>query len=115
MVVLLTVAGLHVPVIPLIDVVGNTGAVDPLQTGAIALNVGTVRGLTVTVRDAVPAHWPALGVNKYVPVVVLLTVAGLQVPVIPLFDVVGSTGDVDPLHIGEMLLNAGEVTEIVKL
>ena len=40
--VLLTVTGLHVPVIPLFEVVGNTGAGDPLQMGAIVVNVGIV-------------------------------------------------------------------------
>ena len=34
------------------------------------------------------------------PLAVLLTVAGDQVPVMLLFDVVGRTGAVDPLHIG---------------
>jgi hypothetical protein len=50
-------------VIPLLDVVGNAGAGAPEQIGAIASNVGTVLGLTVTVKVVVVAHWPALGVN----------------------------------------------------
>lgn len=41
-VVLLTVAGLQVPLNPFKDVVGNTGAVLPLQIGATGANVGTV-------------------------------------------------------------------------
>ena len=36
-----TVDGFHVPVIPLLDVVGNIGAVVPAQNGGMALNVGT--------------------------------------------------------------------------
>ena len=53
---MLTVAGLQVPVIPLIEVVGKTGAVAPEQIGAISSNVGTRFGLTVTLKVAVVAH-----------------------------------------------------------
>jgi acetyl-CoA carboxylase alpha subunit len=60
---LLTVAGLHVPVILLVDVVGSTGAVVPEQTGSIASNVGAMLGLTVMSIVVVVAHWPASGVN----------------------------------------------------
>ena len=62
-VVLFIVAGLQVPVTPLLDVVGSTGAADPLHIGAGVVNVGTVCGLTVTVSVAVVAHCPAVGVN----------------------------------------------------
>ena len=105
--VLSTVAGDQVPVIPLVDVVGNVGAVDPLHIGFIAANDGIMLEETVTVSVVVVAHWPASGVNVYVPVVVLSTVAGDQVPVIPLIDVVGNTGAVDPLHIGAMAVKVG--------
>ena len=60
---LLTGDGLQVPVTPLLDVVGSTGAADPLHIGAGVVNVGTVCGVTVTVNDAVVAHTPAVGVN----------------------------------------------------
>ena len=56
-------AGAQVPVIPLVDVVGSTGAAVPLQIAGTAVKVGTVCGLTVTVRVAVVAHNPAVGVN----------------------------------------------------
>jgi len=46
--VLLTEAGVHVPVIPLSDVVGNTGAAVPEQIDAIAAKVGVTAGVTVT-------------------------------------------------------------------
>jgi hypothetical protein len=62
-VVLLTVAGFHVPVKPLVEVVGKIGAVAPLQIGAIAANVAVIVGLTVTDNVVVIAHWPALGVK----------------------------------------------------
>jgi hypothetical protein len=55
-VVLLTVAGLHVPVMPLVEVVGSKGAVDPSQIGAMAVKVGVTVGFTVTVNVAVEAH-----------------------------------------------------------
>jgi hypothetical protein len=56
-------AGDHVPVIPLIDVVGNGDKVAPEQIGATGLNVGVTLELTVIVNDAVVAHCPAVGVN----------------------------------------------------
>ncbi len=110
---MLTVAGLHVPVTPLVDVVGNTGTVDPIQMEALVpkLNVGVRIGFTVTVNVCVVAHKPAVGVNVYVPLAVLLTVAGLHVPVIPLLDVVGNAGTTPPLQIVRVVpkLNVGVI------
>jgi hypothetical protein len=48
---------------PLLDVVGNTGAVVFLQKGAIAVNAGAVLLLTFMVTDVVVAHKPAVGVK----------------------------------------------------
>lgn len=48
--VLLTVAGFHVPVIPLLDVAGKTGAVAPLHIEGTGLNVGVMFEFTVTVN-----------------------------------------------------------------
>ena len=56
-------AGAHVPVIPLLDVVGRAASVAPEQIGATALNVGVMFGLTVIVNVVVVAHCPAVGVN----------------------------------------------------
>jgi hypothetical protein len=76
------VAGLHVPEMPFVEVVGKTGAALPLQKAGIAVKAGIVpAAVTVTVKVAGVAHCPVFGVNVYVPVLVLLTVAGLQVPV----------------------------------
>ena len=61
--VLLTVAGDQVPVMPFNEVVGNTGAAEPEQIGVIAANVGVTVGFTVTASVAVVAHWPASGVK----------------------------------------------------
>ena len=60
---LLTIAGVHVPVMPFKDVVGKTGAILPLQIGAMVVNVGIVFGVTVTFKVAVVAHWPVVGVK----------------------------------------------------
>src|SRR6188508_1217923 len=49
-VVVLSSAGDHVPVIPLLDVGGNGASVAPVQTGATAVNVGITLGLTVIVN-----------------------------------------------------------------
>ena len=56
-------AGDQVPVIPLFEVVGSTGATVPVQIGFIAVNVGIILELTVTSKVAAVAHWPAVGVN----------------------------------------------------
>ena len=56
--VLLTVAGLHVPEILLVDVPGRVGGVAPLQIGAMALKVGVTLELTVTERDVLYAGQP---------------------------------------------------------
>ena len=62
-VAVLLIAGAHVPVIPLLEVVGNAERVPPEQIGATALKVGVRFGLTVIVKVVVVAHWPAAGVN----------------------------------------------------
>ena len=54
--VLLTTAGDQVPVMPFIDVVGNTGASVPEQIDAIAAKVGVTAGVTVTSMVVVVAH-----------------------------------------------------------
>src|ERR1044072_310310 len=82
-VAVLSKAGAHVPVMPLVEVVGSGVKVAPAQIGATAVDVGVTVGLTVIVIVAVVAHCPAVGVKVYV-VVVVLSKAGAQVPVIPL-------------------------------
>ena len=51
--------------IPLVDVVGNTGTADPAQIVSEdpMLNTGTLFGLTVTLRVVAVAHCPAEGVK----------------------------------------------------
>ncbi len=82
-------AGDQVPVIPFIDVVGNTFRDCPLQFGATGLKLGVIFGLTTIVIVALEAHCAALGVNVYV-VVAVLFIAGDHVPTFPFKDVVGN-------------------------
>lgn len=63
MVAVLLSAGLQVPLIPLLDVVGSEVIVAPEHTGATWLKVGTVLLPTLMVMVAVVAHCPAVGVN----------------------------------------------------
>ena len=77
-------AGDQVPVIPLLDVVGNADKLAPQKIGATSVNVGVIFGLTVTVIEAVAAHPAALvPVTVYVVVtlgaIVILGVGGIVV------------------------------------
>src|SRR5678815_1499339 len=83
---------------PLFDVVGNAGTPAPAQIVSVLpkLNVGIIFGITVTVNVVGLAHCPAVGVNVYVPEVVLLTTAGFHVPVMPLVEVPGKAGTAPP-------------------
>jgi hypothetical protein len=85
---------------PLSDVAGSAGAVDPEQIVAgKAAKAGVVLFVTFTVTVTGIAQIPAFGVNVYCPVVVLLTIAGFQVPAIPSSEVAGRVGAVVPEHI----------------
>ena len=60
---MLLIAGDHVPVIPLFDVVGKALIVAPEQNVPTGSKVGVVFGVIVIVNAAVVAHCPAVGVN----------------------------------------------------
>ena len=62
-VVVLLIAGVHVPLIPFVDVVGIAASASPEHIAATAANVGVINGLTVIVNVVGTAHWPAVGVN----------------------------------------------------
>ncbi len=62
------------------------------------MNDGVCLGVIFTFIVAVVAHCPALGTNVYT-VDCVLFIAGLHVPIIPLFDVVGKL-KLLPEHIG---------------
>ena len=59
----LLIAGDHVPVIPLVEVVGNADKLAPEQIDATCVKVGVVFGVTVIVMVAVVAHNPVVGVK----------------------------------------------------
>ena len=117
---LLTVAGDHVPVIPLTEVLGRVGTPPPEQIDNEVpnVNVGVSFGFTVTENVALSAHWPASGVNVYVPDAVLLMAAGDQVPVMPLVDEAGKAGTLPPSQTDMEVPNQNEgvtLGEIVTL
>ena len=55
-VAVLSNAGDQLPVMPLLEVVGNADSVAPEQIGATAVNVGVMLELTVIVKVVVVAH-----------------------------------------------------------
>lgn len=61
----LMLAGLHVPVMPSVEVLGNEGTVPPAQmvVPVPKLKVGVTFGFTVTVNVVGVAHSPASGVK----------------------------------------------------
>ena len=61
--VVLSSAGAHEPVMPLLEVVGNGVKVAPEQIGAIAVNIGVMLVFTVIVNVVVAAHCPGSGVK----------------------------------------------------
>ena len=60
---MLSIAGLQVPVTPLVEVVGSAGIGAPEQYVPGAGNVGVAIGLIVIVRVVVVAHCPGFGVK----------------------------------------------------
>lgn len=85
----LSSAGDHVPVMPLVEVVGNAAKAAPEQIGPTALKVGATSELTVTVTVPLLIQAPEVSETEYtcvvpglavteVPVVALNPVAGLQ-------------------------------------
>jgi hypothetical protein len=59
----LSKAGVHDPVYPSSEVVGNAAKVPPEQMGATAANVGVIFGFTTMVKVFVVAHNPIVGVK----------------------------------------------------
>ncbi|WP_422108102.1 hypothetical protein [Winogradskyella sp.] len=106
-VVVLSKAGLQLPIIPLLEVVGKGAKVSPSQIGFTASNTGITLGLTIISSVVSNAQFcPASGVKVYM-VVAVLSSAGLQLPVIPLFEVVGSGTKFSPSQIGLTASNIG--------
>jgi hypothetical protein len=96
---MLFITGDQDPVTPLLDVVGKGLEFSPEQIGATWVNVAAVGFTTILIEDVVVVHCPEVGVKVYV-VVVVLFIAGDQVPVTPLFEVVGNKLKAAPEQIG---------------
>ena len=74
------------------------------------MNVGVVIEFTVIVIVAVGAQGSTSGLKVY-NVVVVLSSAGLQTPVIPLVEVVGNADRLPPTQIAGTCMNVGVVIE----
>ena len=96
-VLVLFMAGDQLPAILLFEIVGNAGIIAPEQIGVTGVKVGVIPDFTVSVREAVVAQEPVIGVNVYV-VVAVLSNAGDQLPEIPLFELVGKGCNIVPGH-----------------
>ena len=109
MVEVLITAGFHVPLMPLLEVVGNAGAVLFWHNGPICVNVGVICELITTSIVAGIAHCPLAGVKVYVavPITDVLITAGLHVPVTPLLEVPGNAGAAAFWHSGPICVNTG--------
>jgi len=103
--------GLHVPVMPFVDVVGKVAGVAPTQYGPSAVNAGVVFVLTTTFMVVTLAHCPAVGVKVYVvvPALAVLIAEGDHVPVMLFVDVVAKVAGVAPTQYGPSAVNAGVV------
>ena len=99
-------AGDQVPVIALVEVVGNALKTSPEQIGDTDAKLGITFGFTVMVKVLVIAHCPAVGVKIYVVVAVLFK-AGDHVPVIPLREVVGNGDKAAPEQIAATVAKVG--------
>ena len=62
-VVVLFIAGDHVPVTKFKEVTGNAGNADPVHIGETGLKRGMIVGLTIIVKETEAAHWPVSGVK----------------------------------------------------
>ena len=111
--VLLTTAGNHVPLIPLVDIDDKIGAELPLQIAFSIAKEGKIFAVTVCVSVVGTAHWFEAGVKVYVPLCVLLTVAGVHFPLIPLFEVLDKIGAVLPLQISFSIAKDGDTFPVI--
>ena len=98
--------GLQVPVILLVEVVVKNPKEVPAQIGGTCVNVGVTIGFTVMISVTIVADWPIAGVNVYV-VVVVLSNAGVQIPMILLVDLIGNGDNVPPTQIAATGENVG--------
>jgi hypothetical protein len=110
----LIVKGVHLPVIPLTDVEGRAGGIEPRHRGPIDSNTGVIEDETSIISLMVEAHCPSDGLNSYVvvPTDDVLMIAGIHVPMMPFVDVKGRSGGAEPWQSGPIGLKIG-VNELV--
>jgi hypothetical protein len=117
-VAVLIVAGLQVPAVPSLDVAGNPGAVEFWQKGPIASKVGATEEAVIVIFIVSGTEQGApVGEKIYplVPTVVVLIVAGLQVPAVPSLDVAGNPGAVEFWQKGPIALKVGSVDAVTNI
>ena len=61
-------AGVQVPVIPLVEIVGKADKLPPEQIGVTALNVGVTFGFTVIVTSSEQLESEAVHLNIFAPI-----------------------------------------------
>ncbi len=101
-------AGVQDPVKLLFDMVGKGNKVSPVQIPRTCVKLGVVIGFTKMVIVPSDAHCPPLGVKVYVVVKVLFK-AGVQVPEMPLSEVVGKGNKFPPAQIPGTCVKLGMV------
>ena len=115
---MLIVAGDQVPVIHSNDVDGKVGAGLFRQSGPIRSNVGKISlSMVISIVVTTP-HWSgSSGVKVYVvvPTVLVLMVAGDQVPVIPLSEISGKSGAVLFKQSGPICTNVGTISGTISM
>ena len=111
----LMVDGLQVPLMPLLLIEGNAGAIEFWQSACICVNEGVVGLFTVILIVVAVAHWFPFGVNVYttVPATPVLMLDGFQLPLMPLFDRVGKAGGVEPRQSACICVKLGPVRPVM--
>jgi len=89
--------GLQLPVIPFSETVGRAGGTELKHNGPTGAKVGAITSVMLTDMVTSDPHCPASGLNVYgvLPNVVISITEGVQVPVIPLFEMFGNAGGVE--------------------
>jgi hypothetical protein len=111
----LTVAGLHDPIIELSEMFGRTGTGELRHNGSICVNAGSISGVTPISIVVKSEHCPPSGVKVYVkiPAVAVLIVAGFQLPLIEFSEMPSSKGATEFSHNGPIWVKIGVMEEVI--
>ena len=112
-----TLAGDQLPVIPLSEVVDKVTGLSVSHSGPGLVKVGSVAVLTTMVIIKLFAHWPPSGVKVAVTSLPPdgSTLAGDQLPVIPLSEVVVKVIGLSFSHNGPGLVKVGSVAGVTTM